>query len=405
MTAVADDRRSITTLREVVGWLAPIVRGPGSAGEAEAAAWLGERLRAAGADEVKVEPATYRPGFAPLIAGLCGTATALGVAALRRDRAARPLAAAGGLLTAAAIADDCSNGPRVMRRLLTRPQRTQNVVARIGDPDAPQTLVVLAHHDAAATGFIFDQRLSYAVAERFPGLIARTDTAPPMWLAVMSGPVLIGLGSLLGSRWLTRAGVALGGFATAAVGDIARGRVVPGANDNLSACAVLVAAAERLKEQPIDGVRVLLVSCGAEEVCQGGIYSFLEDHRDELPRDSTKVLNIDTVGSPNLVMLEGEGPVVMEDYPDPSFRDRVSAAAERAGVTLRRGARATSSTDSVVMARAGYAVTTLVSFDYAKQLSNYHQMTDTAENLNYETVAEALEVTLALAADLAQDRD
>ena len=112
------------------------------------------------------------------------------------------------------------------------------------------------------------------------------------------------------------------------------------------------------------------------------------------------MLNLDTIGSPQLVMLEGEGPIVMEDYPDPAFRDRVSDAAERVGVMLKRGARASSSTDSVLMARAGYSVTTLVSFDHAKQLSNYHQMTDTAENLDYGTVADALEVTLAVAADL-----
>lgn len=389
----------MTTLREVVGRLAPIVRGPGSVGEAEAAAWLGDRLRTAGADDVQVEQVDYQPGFAPLIASALAVATGLGVAALRNPKV-RPLAAVGGLALAAGIADDCSNGPRVLRRLFTRPQKTQNVVARVGDNDAPQTLVVLAHHDAAPTGFIFNQTLGYAMAERFPGLIARTDTAPPMWWAVISGPTLVGIGSLVGSKILTRAGVFLGGFATLSLGDIARNRIVPGANDNLSACAVLVAAAERLQEEPIDGVRVLLVSCGAEEVCQGGIYGFLADHRDELPLDRTKVLNLDTVGSPNLVMLEGEGPIVMEDYPDPAFRDQVSAAAERAGVQLRRGARASSSTDSVLMARAGYSVTTLVSFDHAKQLSNYHQMTDTADNLDYATVAEALEVTLTLAADL-----
>ncbi len=72
----------------------------------------------------------------------------------------------------------------------------------------------------------------------------------------------------------------------------------------------------------------------------------------------------------------------------------------RRSSSVNPSARASSSTDSVLMARAGYSVTTLVSFDHAKQLSNYHQMTDTAENLDYGTVADALEVTLAVAADL-----
>ena len=391
----------MTTLQEVVYRLAPIERGAGSVGEAEAAQWLAERLRETGAD-VSVEQARFQPGYAPLIGGATGVATLLGLLSLR-NRRYRAAAAAGGLLAALGIADDTSNGPRVLRRLFTKPKPTQNVVARIGAEDAPHTLVVLAHHDAAPTGFIFDQTAEHALADRFPGLIARTDTAPPMWWAVITGPLLVALGSIFGRKNVTRTGVGLSTVATAALADIARDRIVPGANDNLSACAVLVAIAERLAEQPIDGLRVILASCGAEEVCQGGIYDFLADHRDELPVGSTTVINLDTIGSPELVMLEGEGTIVVEDYPDPGLRDRVADAADRAGVRLRRGMRATSSTDSVLFARAGYSIATLVSVDYAKQLSNYHMMSDTAENLDYDTVADALEVTLELASELGQD--
>ena len=111
--------------------------------------------------------------------------------------------------------------------------------------------------------------------------------------------------------------------------DIARSPIVPGANDNLTAVAVLVALAERLRAQPPEGLRVLLVSCGAEEVLQGGIYGFARRHFPALDRDRTWFLNLETLGSPKLIMLEGEGPVVMEDYHDRSFRDLVARAAER----------------------------------------------------------------------------
>ena len=60
--------------------------------------------------------------------------------------------------------------------------------------------------------------------------------------------------------------------------DIQRGAVVPGANDNLSAVAVLVAVAEALREEPAEGLRVVLASCGAEEVLQGGIHGFAARH-------------------------------------------------------------------------------------------------------------------------------
>ena len=48
--------------------------------------------------------------------------------------------------------------------------------------------------------------------------------------------------------------------------------------------------------------------------------------------------------------------------------------------------RARNSTDAVIPSRAGYPTATLCSMDRYKALSNYHQMTDTPENVNYRTV-------------------
>ena len=134
---------------------------------------------------------------------------------------------------------------------------------------------------------------------------------------------------------------------------------------------------------------------------QGGIYGFARRHFPALDRDRTWFLNLETVGSPNLIMLEGEGPVVMEDYHDRGFRDLVARAADGAGAHLRRGMRARTSTDSVVPSRAGYPTATLASMDRYKALSNYHLMSDTPENLDYRTVRQALVVTEAVARELA----
>jgi Iap family predicted aminopeptidase len=100
-------------------------------------------------------------------------------------------------------------------------------------------------------------------------------------------------------------------------------------------------------------------------------------------------------------MLEGEGTFRMEDYCDPSFRALVARAADRAGVALYRGARARSSTDSVIPSRAGYPTATIVSWEpETKLLSNYHLMSDTPENLRYDTVAQAVTLVYALAQEL-----
>ncbi|MDE3130894.1 MAG: M28 family peptidase [Acidobacteriota bacterium] len=385
-------------LREVIERLAPLERAPGSAGEAQAATWIAQRLRDAGCD-AEVEPAEYHDGYAKPIGTLTAITTLAGVAATRRSGRLP-----GGVLAAlagAAIADDVANTHRVFRRRLTRPLPTQNVVATAGDREADRTLVVLAHHDAASTGLIFDARFQAWLAHEFPGLVERLDTSFPLWWLVLAGPGAVSLGAALGRRALVALGTAIATVTTAAMANIHASPVVPGANDNLSAVAVLVGLAERLRAEPVRGLRVLLVSCGAEEVIQGGIYSFAQRHFPTLPHDRTWFLALDTVGSPILAMCEGEGPVVMEDYYDRRFRDLVARVADGSGAPLRRGMRARNSTDAVIPSHARYPTALLVSIDKHKALSNYHLPSDTPENIDYRTVAHALHVTEAVARELA----
>lgn len=384
-------------LREVIERLAPLERAPGSPGEAEAADWIAQRLREAGCD-ASVEPAEYHDGYARPI-GTLAAITALGglLALRRRGRLAGGVLAA---LAGAAIADDVANTHRVFRRQFTKTRPTQNVVAVTGDREADRTLVVLAHHDAASTGLIFDARFQAWLAHEFPGLVERLDTSFPLWWLVLSGPGAVTLGTAIKRRSLVALGTAIAAITTATMANIHASPVVPGANDNLSGVAVLVALAERLRDDPITGLRVMLVSCGAEEVIQGGINSFAKEHFPTLPQDRTWFLTLDTVGSPILAMCEGEGPVVMEDYFDRRFRDLVARVADSSGAPLRRGMRARNSTDAVIPSHARYPTALLVSIDRHKALSNYHLPTDTPENIDYRTVAHALHVTEAVAREL-----
>jgi len=386
-------------LREVVERLARIERGPGSQGEAAAADWLSERLKQAGC-EVEVEPAQFYDGYMEPIGRLTAAAALGGLLAHRRG--GRLLGGLTAAVAALLIADDVSNTWRVFRKT-ARPLPTQNVVAIAGDRNAERTLVLLAHHDAAHTGRIFDDRFQNLLELKFPGLFERLDTSVPLWWLVLAGPLAIALGAARKRKSLVRVGIAGSALATAAMVDIARSPIVPGANDNLTAVAVLVALAERLRAEPIDGLRVMLVSCGAEEVVQGGIYSFAEKHFPQLDREQTWFLGLETLGSPLLAMLEGEGPILMEDYPDVRFRDLVARVAGERGLPLRRGMRARNSTDATIPCHAGYPTATLVSFNRAKALSNYHQMSDTPENVNYSTVTQALHLSEAVARNLAEN--
>jgi len=385
------------TLREVVEALAPIERAAGSEGERQAAAWIADRLTAAGAP-AEVEEARFRGNFAGVIASLAAAGAASGL--LAGTRAGRRLGTLGGAAAAALIADDISNGARPFRKLV-RPERTTwNVVAEAGDRDGERTLVVLAHHDAAQTGAIFDPTFQRGLIDRFPGIVERRDTSLPLWWMTLAGPLLAATGGATGRRGLARVGAAMSALSAASLADIERSPTVPGANDNLSAVAVIVALAEALRERPIEGLRVQLVSVGAEETLQGGIYGYCERHLAGMDRERTWFLNVETVGSPSLALVEGEGCVVMEDYFDKPWRDLIVRIAERDGVPLRRGMRSRSSTDSVIPSRMGVPTATLISIDRYKALSNYHLMSDTPENLCYPTVACAADLAEAMAREL-----
>jgi hypothetical protein len=393
-----ETRASEEALREVVEALAPLDRLAGTDGEREAARWLADRLTAAGAP-AKIDEEEFLDGYAPLLGGLTATGAAAGVLASRGR--ARGLAAAAAATAAVLFADDVSNGFRPARRALAPRKTTWNVVAELGDPDAERTIVLMAHHDAARGGAVFDQTLQRKLVDWVPGVIERIDTAIPVWWGAVAGPALAAVGAATGRRRVAAAGAAVSAVATGLLADIARHPVVPGANDNLSGVAALVAIAERLRDEPVAGARILLVSCGAEEVLQGGIYGFARRHLKPLDRERVWVINFDTVGSPELALLEGEGAFVMEDYFDRGLRDLCVAVAERERIPIRRGMRASTSTDSLVTSRMGIATLCLTSINRHKGLDNYHSMTDTPANVHYKTVACAADLAEALTRALA----
>jgi hypothetical protein len=394
-------------LRSVIDELAPIPRLPTSDGEREAAHRIRERLAGYGC-RVTVEAVPAYRSYAWPIGVLSALGAASAVASLRGHRV---LGAAGAIAATAGIVDDITGTGMVCRRLTMRPRRAYNVVAETGDRAASRTLVVLAHHDAAPSGYVFDQTAQEWLATNRPDIIEAMTSNPPLWWPVIAGPALVGLGSLTGSRLLRWIGLVGTLGSLAAMVDIGHRPAVPGANDNLSGVAALVALAESLQRQPLSGLRVLLVSAGAEEALQEGIRGFAAQHfasspgrqsgnGGRLPVASTSFLNLDTVGSGRLVLLEGEGTVRMHAY-DPEFKDLVARCADQEGITVLRGLSSRNSTDGSVPRRHGYPTATVVSVDARKLLPHYHLNTDQPEHVDYDCVANAARLAEAVARTLA----
>lgn len=378
-------------LHDVVEELAGFERPSASEGERRAAEWIAERMRQHG-HQATVEVERAHGGYWwPL--GLLNGAMALAGRAVRRrpSRWRRLLTAALGAGAAAAIWDEVGGGRLWFRRAALPHRDTFNVVAEAGDPDGTETVVVVAHHDAAHSGLVFHPALPRLFAERFPALHERAEQTVPIMYATWLGPVMVALGSLLGRMGLVRAGSLLAGCAAGAMADIGRSEVVPGANDNLSAVAVLLALARSLAEAPTPGVRVLLLSTGSEESFMEGMQGFMRRHRASLDPASTTVLCLECVGSPTLTLVEAEGMLRMRHYSE-AARERLAQAAAALDVELVRGLRTVAATDALVAVRRGYAAATLASIDATKFPANYHWPSDTPENLDWDTMQRAFAV-------------
>jgi Zn-dependent M28 family amino/carboxypeptidase len=376
---------NVDVLREDVEALCRIERPSASEGEHASARWIAQRLATEGIDcRLEAEPATggfWWPYSLLSAAGLLG-----GVLALRGRRAAGGVVAA---IAAAALIDDLAVGPRLFRRVLRR-RRTWNAVAELGHADAARTVVVVAHHDAPRSGVVFDPSGGERIAAAAPWLVERLNTDPPIFWPVIAGPALVAAGAFGARRSYLLVGIALSAGSLSAFLDIGHRPAVPGAIDNASGVAALLALARRLRSAPPQRLRVLLVFTGSEEALWEGIEGFLRRHHRELACDRTFYLNVDQVGDRWLCFLRGEGPVFIRPYRDDVGRlvDDVAANLDIEMPFARLRSR--SGSDAQVPAKAGYPTASLQSVSDTKLNTAYHWPTDVPAIANYETIADAV---------------
>jgi hypothetical protein len=381
-------------LEQVVRTLESWERGSASEGERRSAEWIAGRMRELGYEPRVEEESAHGTYWWPL--GLLSGAA--GIAGLLRRRL---LGTVVGAVAAFGIWDELGLWRGYWTRRLLPKRSTWNVHAVAGDPDADRTVAIVTHHDAAHTGAIFDFSLIRWYARTFPAWLERGRKWPGLNWLTFAAPALVAVGSLLGLRRVRMTGtfMCLGGVATFA--DVGRSEVVPGANDNLSAVSAMLEVGRALRDEPVSGLRVLLVAPGSEESFEEGFSAFVDRHEHELPRDRTDFIVLDSVGSPYLILLEGEGMLVKRPY-DVDLKDAITAGAEDAGVEIIREHWLSFASDSLVGLRRGYRTATIASFDDDKLPSNYHQPTDVADNLNWDTVRAAADVTEAAVRRLAQ---
>lgn len=309
-------------------------RPSASEGEREAAHWVASRFQDAGL-EPELEEFSFYPDYWTVWAAHMG----LGLAASYIGLGGRRLGALGAILgaaTALSFWGDASARFHWLRSLFpARP--SYNVLARLRNPDAQGVIVFCAHHDAAHSGLVFHPAIRRRLAARSPeGAEPFPIGRLPFWglLGATAGSVAraLGLGrSLAGAiGWPGRA---ICGGTALIMANMARSPVSPGAGDNASGVAAVLALARDLAGGPPADTEVWFLSTGCEEGLAGGMKAFLERHHDELDGRRPFFVCLDALGDERLFYATAEGLVTRFPYhPDaialaqrvtrePEFRD------------------------------------------------------------------------------------
>jgi hypothetical protein len=284
-----DAEQRIEIIRELCSFEG---RRAGTDAERRAAGSVAERLRELGRP-TEIEPTTVHPQYgyvhaAHCLLGIAGSLAAVEVPALGFGLV---------LLAAVSLYLDLEYRFYLVRRLFFR-RASQNVVSRPAGRKRAR-LIVCAHLDAARSGAVFSPWL----ARRAAALRRRLPWLGPFRVLFWSLAALL---AVLGARMAGADSTAVSAIALVptlillvglfALVEIELSPVVPGANDNASGVATALSIAARLEAEPLRHLDLWLVFDGGEEPIQEGMRAFVRAHRDELDRERTFFLVLDTVG-------------------------------------------------------------------------------------------------------------
>lgn len=368
-------------------------RGPGTDAERRAANMLAGRLRNLGR-RAEIEPFFAHPEYA--VVHLIHAAMGVAGSILATVQPAAGFALV--LLAAVSTYLDLNTRLYLVRSLLFR-RVSQNVVSPGDRPDAPARLILMAHYDAARTGYIFSK-----ASNRIRKLPERTRLSLGpfrvfFWLGL--APLLPILGARmagLDATWLNALQaiptivLIVAGFLLI---DIALSEIVPGAYDNASGVAAVLSATDELKTNPPENLDVWVVLAGSEESFCEGSRAFVRAHRKEFDRATTAFVNVDSVSYGQVAYEISQGPVISLPH-DPQLIEMCEALS--ATGQSARPIRHPLLDDALPPRVRRFRAITLRTTDEDGNLAPwYHTHEDVPERVDAESLTRATDFVVSLA--------
>ena len=311
--------------------------------------------------------------------------------------------AGGAALAAGALASlelDFAGRSQWLARLEPRGEGANavGVVPADGASGAPRTLVLVAHHDTARTGLAWrhpwlggvgtNRRIARLRGRPGGDVMDSLTTVPKLALLAAAA------GCATGSRRLRAGAAATLAFGAALALDVARSPHVPGASDNATGVAAVLALTERFAREPLPGIDVVALLTGCEESGMGGMAAWLRGA--QLDPATTLVLGLDTLGAGEPLVVSAEGSLRPWRYRerDLAWADR---GADRAGLPRPQRVQLGGWTDPLLAVHAGLPAVSILS---ARDgwFTNYHQPTDTPDRVDWDSVDRCVQLAFGTAA-------
>lgn len=184
---------------------------------------------------------------------------------------------------------------------------------------------------------------------------------------------------------------------------------VPGAVDNLSAVAIILALAQYLKtnkEIIPNNTEIKLISFGCEEAGLRGAYRYVENHYNELKMLDAECVNLDAIQSKNKISIIDFEPSTRTKHSDIVVK-KIENAAKLINADISSSSLGGSSllekiigqisggTDATAFSKSGIKAANISAMDLSKMLQFYHQPTDTLDKIEKGSLENVLKILIS----------
>ncbi|MBE0410405.1 MAG: M28 family peptidase [Anaerolineales bacterium] len=382
-----------------IKYLAETIGGRGSCteGEREAGTYVADQLHNMGVSQVHNQrflgvASTYRPYVLAFSSALLGTILVWSF----DTQVALLLGSILNALGALGMWAETDISPSWMRRFIPK-RESLNVIGILPAIKKPNRKAVLcAHLDTHRTPVFYSSPTWHKL---FGALVAAG------LLSMFITAVFYGLGAVLAWDWVRWIGLGLASMVIFSLSLCIQADLTPhspGANDNASGVAAVLAIADRLVQTPLENTEVWTVFTGCEEVGAYGMQSFLDTYAANFD-DEVVFLILDEVGFGVPKFLSKDG-IIRRYQTHPLAMELASRAArslpeidvlEKTGIAY---------TDALVATKRGFIALSIGTHvdSHEEEVSHWHQMSDTVETIQPATLEKIHTFTWALMKEIDQ---